>query len=138
MKLFRGWGPQIKTKKNLENQTKLLWKIRHNSKTEAEWTAAKAKHAEDAWTAAWNTAFDTAYKDRQKDSTFNESVSVVTVTGVGNIANVNASGQSKFNVNLSPREIPSYESQVAALNGSVISTAADGSKTITRALQSLF
>ena len=42
------------------------------------------------------------------------------MTGVGNIANVNASGQSKFNVKLAPREIPSYESQVAALNGSLI------------------
>ena len=103
----------------------------YTATSQADWEAAKAKHAEDAWTTAWNTAFDSAYKDRQKDSTFNESVSVVTVTGVGNIANVNASGQSKFNVNLSPREIPSYESQVAALNGSVISTAADGTKTIT-------
>ena len=35
--------------------------------------------------------------------------------------------QSKFNVKLSPREIPSYEAQVAALNGSLVQS--DGTVT---------
>lgn len=74
------------------------------------------------WKTQWDRAFANAYADSQQNSTYNQSESTVTVTGVGNIANVNASGQSKFNVNLSPREIPDYESQVAAMNGSVINT----------------
>merc|ERR1711939_952406 len=77
-----------------------------------------------AWKAEWDKAFADAYDKSQAESTYNRSKSLVTVTGVGNIANVNASGQSKFNVKLSPREIPSYDAQVAALNGSLIK--ADG------------
>ena len=77
---------------------------------------------EEAWLAAWNTSFDDAYTSSQAASTYNQSESLVTVTGVGNIANVNASGQSKFNVNLAPREIPDYSAQVAALNGNIIAT----------------
>lgn len=82
---------------------------------------------EDAWLTAWNNSFDDAYTSSQSASTYNQSESLVTVTGVGNIANVNASGQSKFNVNLAPREIPDYSAQVAALNGNIL--ASDGTAT---------
>lgn len=94
--------------------------------SEADWNAGKADYAESQWKTAWDSAFDAAYTSAQTGSTFNESVSTVTVTGVGNIANVNASGQSKFNVNLSPRDIPAYEAQVAALNGALYNST-DGS-----------
>ena len=83
-------------------------------------TGGTAVETADDWKAEWDKAFANAYSASQAESTYNQSESLVTVTGVGNIANVNASGQSKFNVKLAPREIPSYESQVAALNGSLI------------------
>ena len=74
----------------------------------------------DDWSTAWNASFESNYNDSQSNTAFNSSESTVTVTGVGNIANVNASGQSKFNVKLTPREIPTYETQVAAFNGKIL------------------
>ena len=58
-----------------------------------------------AWQTAWDKAFDDAY-DASQSAQWNESQSNVTVTGVGNIANVNAAGSSSFTVRLTPREIP--------------------------------
>jgi len=69
-----------------------------------------------AWQVAWDKAFDDAY-DASQSAQWNESQSNVTVTGVGNIANVNAAGSSSFTVRLTPRDIPSYDTQVTALAG---------------------
>lgn len=74
------------------------------------------KTTEADWQTAWNKAFDDAY-DASQSAQWNESQSNVTVTGVGNIANVNAAGSSSFTVRLTPREIPSYDQQVTALAG---------------------
>lgn len=92
-----------------------------------ETTGGTAVETAADWKTQWDQAFNNAYTSKQAESTYNQSESLVTVTGVGNIANVNASGQSKFNVKLSPREIPSYEAQVAALNGSLVQS--DGTVT---------
>ena len=81
------------------------------------------------WKNEWDKAFAAAYDAKQKDSYYDESTSNVKVTGVGNIANVNASSQSKFNVKLAPREMPSFEAQVAAINGAIIQTDGDGKMT---------
>ena len=84
-----------------------------NGSATAAQKAAITTEAE--WRTAWDAAYDSSYDDSQS-AQWNESESLVTVTGVGNIANVNAAGSSSFTVRLTPRDIPTYADQVAALD----------------------
>jgi hypothetical protein len=85
-----------------------------NGSATAAQKAAITTEAE--WRTAWDAAYDSSYDDSQS-AQWNESESLVTVTGVGNIANVNAAGSSSFTVRLTPRDIPTYSEQVTALAG---------------------